>query len=86
MVLADGAITNVLIQIGIAREANPFLAGIAGESKLIIFKTAGVLLVILIFWDIRRYYPRLAFWTASSFLLIYCGIVLWNLNLLLTGL
>jgi hypothetical protein len=83
LVVADGVLTNILIQKGIARESNPFLVGIAGESRLIYLKILGVLLAALILWDVHRRHPRIAFWTSSTFLLIYCGIVGWNSHLLL---
>ena len=83
--VADGVLTNLLIQKGIAREANPLLVGIAGERALIIVKVIGVLLCVLILWDIYRRNPRLAFWTSSVFLLVYAGIVAWNLRLLWLG-
>jgi hypothetical protein len=86
MVIADGVLTNFLIQKNIASEANPFLVNIAGNSGLIILKVVGVLLVVLILWDIYRRSPRLAFWASSAFLLVYSGIVAWNLHLLLAGL
>lgn len=85
MVVADGVLTNLLIQKDIAREANPFLVGIAGEHGLIILKVVGVLICILILWDIYRRNPRLAFWTSSVFLLVYSCIVAWNLRLLILG-
>ncbi len=85
MVVADGVLTNLLIQKGIAREGNPFLVGIAGEHGLIILKVIGVLVCILILWDIHRRIPRLAFWTSSIFLFIYTCIVAWNLRLLTLG-
>jgi hypothetical protein len=78
-------LTNILINEDIAREANPLLVNIAGGSGLMIAKIVGVLLAVVILWDIQRRYPRVAFWTASAFLLIYCGIVAWNLYLLLMG-
>jgi hypothetical protein len=83
MVIADGFLTNALIQSDIAREGNPFLTGVAGKPSLLIIKTVGVLLAVVILWDIHRRHPRLAFWTASAFLLIYCGIVAWNMQILL---
>lgn len=85
MVVADGALTNLLIQKGIAREGNLFLVGVAGERGLIILKVVGVFVCILILWDIYRRNARLAFWTSSIFLLIYVCIVAWNLCLLLLG-
>ena len=85
MVVTDGVLTNILIQKGIAREGNPVLVGIAGEASLVILKVAGAILASLVIWDISRRYPRVAFWTASIFLLVYTGIVAWNLYLLLAG-
>jgi hypothetical protein len=76
-------LTNILIQKGVAHESNPFLVGIAGETRLIVLKILGVLLAALILWDISRRHPRIAFWTSSAFLLIYCGIVGWNSHLLI---
>ncbi len=86
MVIADGVLTNLLIMHGIASEANPFLVGIAGDKGLIIIKVIGVALVAFILWDIYRRSPRLSFWTSAIFLLVYSGIVAWNLHLLLRGL
>ena len=83
--IGDGVLTNILIKEGIAREANPYLLDLAGESAFMAIKVVGVLLAALILWDIHRRYPRVAFWTAFSFLLIYCGIVGWNTWLLLSG-
>jgi hypothetical protein len=83
MVVADGVLTNILINRDIAFEGNPLLLNIAGGTGLIIAKIAGVILAVVILWDIRRRYPRVAFWTSAVFLLIYCGIVFWNLSLLI---
>jgi hypothetical protein len=83
--ITDGILTNILIRRGIAREGNPFLINIAGENGFMILKIVGVLLAVVILWDIHRRYPRLAFWTSSVFLLVYCGIVAWNTSLLILG-
>jgi hypothetical protein len=85
MVIADGILTNLLIQKCIASEANPLLENIAGDRGLIIVKAVGVALAVLILWDIYRRNPRLSFWASVAFLAVYTGIVAWNLNLLLSG-
>jgi hypothetical protein len=85
MDIADGFLTNALINSGIAREGNPVLMDVAGGTRFMVIKILGVLLAVLILWDIHRRHPRLAFWVSSVFLLIYAGIVSWNLHLLLTG-
>jgi hypothetical protein len=83
--VADGVVTNILIKKDIAQEGNPVLVNVAGGTGFLIIKIVGVLLAALILWDIRRRHPRLAFWTASVFLLVYIGIVVWNLHLLVWG-
>jgi hypothetical protein len=85
LVVADGVVTNILIKNEIAWEGNPIMKGLAGGSGLIIVKIAGVLAAALILWDIRRRYPRLAFWTGVVFILIYAAIVAWNTRLLIMG-
>jgi hypothetical protein len=86
MVISDGVITNLLIQKGIASEANPLLENLAGDRGLIILKVVGVLVAVVILWDIYRRNPRMAFWVSIVFLVAYSGIVAWNLHLLLLGL
>ncbi len=85
MEIADGIITNLLIKLDIAREGNPLLMNIAGKSGFVAIKVAGVLLAVVILWDVCRRHPRLGLGIASVFLLVYIGIVSWNLTLLLTG-
>lgn len=85
MEVADGFLTNALIRLDIASEGNPVMFGLAGKSSFPIFKLAGVLLAVLILWDIRRRHPRMAFWTAVAFLIVYTGIVTWNARLLILG-
>ncbi len=83
--VADAVLTNALVRLGIGIEANPLLLNLAGSSKFLIIKILGVLLAVFILWDIHRRKPRLAFWTAAVFILVYGGIVVWNLRLLLLG-
>ncbi|HSW57298.1 MAG TPA: DUF5658 family protein [Dehalococcoidales bacterium] len=84
--MADGFLTNILIQKGIAFEGNPFLVSIAGTHSLIWLKSLGVLIAVVILWDIYRRSPRLSFWASSAFLLVYICIVAWNSLLLVVGL
>jgi hypothetical protein len=86
MVVADGFLTNALIHRDLAREGNPLLTGIAGSSGFPVIKFVGVILAVVILWDIHRRHPRLAFWTAVACLVIYSGIVAWNMRILLMGL
>ena len=80
-VVGDGFITNFLVGNGIAREGNPFLVPLVGETGFIVLKVAGALLCALILWDVSRRYRRLALVVTSFCVLAYATIVLWNLSL-----
>ncbi len=81
--VADAVLTNALVRLDIGVEGNPLLSNLAGGSKFLIIKILGVLLAVFILWDVHRRNPKLAFWTAAVFVLVYGGIVAWNLRLLL---
>jgi len=82
-VIADGLVTHFLVGNDLARESNPFLQSIVGQSNFLIFKVVGALLCVLILWDIYRRYPKLAKISTSCFVAIYGAIVGWNLSLFL---
>ena len=79
--ITDGLLTHFLIKGGIAREGNPFLQPIVGETGFIILKIVGVLLCALILWDIYKRFPKVALISTSCFVAFYGVIVLWNLSL-----
>ncbi len=79
--IADGLLTNFLIKGGLAREGNPFLVPIVGETGFIVLKVVGVLLCAVILWDIYRRFPRVALVTTWCFVVFYGVILLWNLSL-----
>ena len=81
--ISDGVLTHFLVELGLAREGNPFLLPLVGEPGFMALKVAGVLLCALILWDIYRRRPRLALMSTSCFVLGYGVIVLWNMSLLL---
>jgi len=85
LVVADGVVTNILIKKDLAWEGNPVLQGIAGGYGLIVVKIVGSLVAAWILWDIHRRNPRLAFWIAVAFDLIYAAIVVWNVRVLILG-
>lgn len=80
--VADALLTDRIIKLDVGSEGNPFLLGIVGEPSFIILKVVGVLLCAFILWDINRRYPKLALIATTCFVVIYGGIVLWNLRLL----
>jgi hypothetical protein len=80
LVVADGLITEFLVENRFASEGNPFLERWVGSDAFLILKTAGAILAALILWDIGRRYPRLATVAASIFVLGYAVIVFWNVS------
>ena len=81
--ILDGVLSHFLITDGLARESNPFLMAIVGETIFLILKVAGMLLCAFILWDIYKRYPRLAMIATSVFVVAYGVIVLWNSSLFL---
>jgi hypothetical protein len=85
LVVADGVLTNELIDRGIAREGNPFLQQLAGTGGLIAIKAAGAFACALILWDIYRKWPSMGVFGAYGASLFYLIIVVWNFVLFITG-
>jgi hypothetical protein len=85
LVVADGVLTNILVNNGLAREGNPLLEPLIGDIGFLIVKVVGALACALILWDISRRYPKLARYATCFFLVVYSGIVLWNSSLFMPG-
>ena len=83
--ILDGVLTHFLIKGGLAREGNPFLLSLVGETNFLILKVVGVLLAALILWDIYKRWPRVAITTTACFVTLYVGIVLWNVSFFFPG-
>ncbi len=81
LVIADGFLTQFLISDGLAREGNPFLQPIVGDVGFLALKVAGALLCAIILWDIYRRYRKVALIATSCFVVVYAGIIVWNLSI-----
>ncbi len=81
--ILDGVLTHFLVRDGLAREGNPFLMPLVGETNFLILKVVGVLLAALILWDIYKRQPRVALATTGFFVAVYAAIVLWNASFFL---
>ena len=84
LVVSDGVISHFLVRHGLGREGNPFLETLVGEWSFLIIKVLGALLCALILWDIYKRRPKLAVTTTLCFVVLYAGIVLWNLSVFFT--
>jgi hypothetical protein len=79
LVIADGVISRLVVTKSLGWEANPFLQTIVGKDAFLAIKVGGVLLCALILWDIYKHWPKLAVISSSCFVVLYSGIVFWNL-------
>lgn len=82
-VISDGVLTQFLLVGGKAREGNPFLEPLVGETGFILLKAAGALLCAFILWDIHRRLPRVALVATWCCVAAYAVILLWNVSLFL---
>ena len=82
-VVLDGILTQLLIKGGLAREGNPFLQPIVGETGFIVLKIVGALLCALILWDVYRHFPRVGIIATLVAVIGYGGIVVWNSSIFL---
>jgi hypothetical protein len=80
-VVLDGVLTHLLVDDGRAREGNPFLEPLVGETGFLIFKVFGALLCALILWDVYRRFPKVALVATWCFVVAYGIIVVWNTSL-----
>ena len=85
LVVADGIITNFLVNHGIGREWNPFLYGFVGGGVFLWIKLFGSLVVMFIIFDIYRRMVTLASIVAVCAVTLYTIIVYWNLSMLLSS-
>ena len=85
LVVADGILTNFLITEGLGREWNPFLQTLVGKESFLFIKIAGALLSILILWDVYKKWPRVAINSVICVVILYTGIVYWNILTFLVG-
>ncbi len=77
-VFADGLLTRFLIDGGLAREGNPLLQPLVGETGFLVLKAVGALLCAFILWDVYRRFPKVAMIATWCFVVVYGAILLWN--------
>jgi len=82
-VILDGLLTELLLDMGMAREGNPFLQPLVGDIGFMILKVVGALLCAFILWDIYKRLPRVAVIATWIAVAGYGIIVVWNSSLFL---
>lgn len=78
LVIADGLLTQSVVDAGLGREINPFLQSLVSNGNLIGFKIAGAIICSFILLDIYRRHSNLAIISTSALIAAYTGIVYWN--------
>jgi hypothetical protein len=79
LIIADGLVTQFVIEAGLGREGNPFLQNLASNGNLIGFKTVGALVSAFILWNIYRRHSNPAVISTLLLVAVYTGIVYWNI-------
>ncbi len=84
IIVADGLLTKFLVTNGQALEVNPFLQAWVDQDVFLAIKVSGAFLVTLLLWVIYNRKPKLIYGSTIVFLVLYTGIVFWNLFVFLT--
>ncbi len=79
VVVADGILTNFLINERLATEFNPFLRSLAGQDIFPAVKLAGGLIAALLLVSLSRKHPQLSRAVTISGVVLYTAVVYWNL-------
>jgi hypothetical protein len=79
LVVADGLITEFLVNSGMAIEGNPILGGFLANGHLMAVKIAGAALSALLLASINLRRPKGAAIISWSFIIFYTGVLYWNL-------
>ena len=81
LVVADGIISQFLIEEGLGQEGNPFLKTLATDSNFLIIKMCGAIICVIILWNLAKRKPRLVLIFSSIVVFIYTAILLWNISI-----
>ncbi len=79
--ISDGIITHFLVRNGLVQEGNPLVEAIVMEGNFLLLKVIGVLLCVLILWDIYKRFPKVALIATSSVVMFYGAVMAWNLSM-----
>jgi hypothetical protein len=80
LMLADGLITEYLVNSGIASEGNPFMQGPLAGGYFMPVKIIGTWLSTLILASIHHHNPRIAAAVAWVFIVVYTITIYWNIG------
>ena len=79
MVMADGLISNHIMSNGLGAESNLIIESIVGQASFILVKVIAAIISAMILWKVFKRHPRLGLVSIILFVIIYTGILWWNL-------
>ncbi len=79
LVIADGLLSNFIVQMGVGKEGNPFIQSIVGQTSFISIKLLAALIGGLILWRVFSRHPKLGLVSIMFFVVLYTAILWWNL-------
>lgn len=85
MIVADGLISNHIVNSGFGTEGNPFIESIVGQTSFISVKVAAAMISALIMWRVFRRHHRLGLASIILFVFLYTVILWWNLSVWFIG-
>ncbi len=85
LVVADGIISQFLVNYQLGYEWNPFLQTLVGQDYFLLIKLAAALLCALILWDIHKTRPRAALASSLFSVVFYTVLVYWNVGIYLAA-
>jgi hypothetical protein len=85
MVVADGIISNYIVNNGFGTEGNPFIDSIVGKAGFISLKVAAAIISAWIMWRVVRRHLRIGLVSIILFVFLYAAILWWNLYIWFTS-
>ena len=85
LIVADGLLSQYLVAGGFGFEGNPVIRGLIGKGHFVVIKMVGALVVGVILLDIYRRRAKVALLATLLCVILYTGIVYWNIGVLLIG-
>ena len=85
LVVADGIISNFIVQSGLGTEGNLFIQSIVGQTSFIFLKLSAAFLSSIILWKVFRRHHRLGLVSIILFVMLFTVIIWWNLGIWFIG-
>ena len=83
--IADGAITQFFVSNGLVHEGNPFARPIVMGGNFLLLKVIGALISAAVLYLLYKRFPRIARTAASTIVVFYSAVLLWDLIVVLNG-